>query len=150
MIEIKRTSSANKDFQQLVSKLNAYLKKVDGDEHSFYNQYNSIESLKHVVVAYNNLEPIGCGAFKEFNNNSVEIKRMYTLPNMRNKKVASKILYELESWANELGYSNIILETGKRQLEAVSFYNKNNYQVIQNFEPYEHIENSVCFKKQLK
>lgn len=149
MIKIHRTSSENKNFQQLVSKLDAYLKIVDGDEHDFYNQYNGIETLNYVIIALYNEKPVGCGAFKKFDDKSVEIKRMYTLPEMRNKKIASKILTELESWAKELGYNYTILETGKRQVEAVAFYSKNNYSIISNFGPYKQVENSVCFKKTL-
>jgi GNAT superfamily N-acetyltransferase len=150
MVNIERTSSKNKKFQKLVKKLDAYLKIVDGDEHDFYNQYNGIESLSHVVIATIEDQPVGCGAFKKYDSHSVEIKRMYTLPEMRNKKIASILLNELELWAKELGYKNSILETGKRQVEAVSFYSKNKYKVTPNFGPYKNIENSVCFKKNLK
>lgn len=150
MITIQRTSSENKDFQMLVSKLDAYLKIIDGDEHDFYNQYNGIDSLNNVVLAYYSGKPAGCGAFKKYDNNSVEIKRMYTLPVLRNKCIASKILTELENWAQELGFHSTYLETGKRQKEAVAFYTKRSYEIIPNFGPYKQVENSVCFKKKLK
>ena len=52
MIKLVRTNSENKDFVSLVDDLNDYLKIVDGDEHAFYNQYNNIDVLKHVVVVY--------------------------------------------------------------------------------------------------
>ncbi len=124
MIRLKRTDSSNKDFVDLVKQLDAYLRITDGDEHDFYNQYNSIENLKHVVIAYTENKPVGCGAFKDFENNSVEIKRMYTLEKNRGKGIASLILNELEKWASELNYDSCILETGIRQIEAVEFYKK--------------------------
>ncbi len=40
------------DFINLVKELDAYLKITDGDDHDFYNQYNNIDVLKHVVVVY--------------------------------------------------------------------------------------------------
>ncbi len=149
MIELKRTNSNNPQFVELVSELNNYLKTVDGDEHEFYMQYNGIDTLNHVVVAYFNETPVGCGAFKVFEDKSVEIKRMFTSPEMRGKQIATKVLHALESWAMELGYKSCILETGQRQIEAVNFYKKNAYKVIPNFGQYKGVENSICFEKEL-
>ena len=49
-IKTIRTNSKNKDFINLVKELDVYLKITDEDEHDFYNQYNSIDVLKEVVV----------------------------------------------------------------------------------------------------
>lgn len=149
MIKIVRTNSKNIDFVYLVKQLDEYLTIIDGDEHAFYNQYNNIDILKHTVIAYLYNKPVGCGAFKKFDENCVEIKRMFTSPETRSMGIASKILSELEFWANELGYNSTILETGKRQVEAVNFYKKNNYQIIPNFGQYKNMDNSLCFKKEL-
>ena len=149
MTALIRTDSGNADFVKLVHQLNEYLKMMDGEEHAFYSQYNGIESLKNVIVAYVNSEPVGCGAFKKFDDNRVEIKRMYTSSEHRGIGVASKILKELESWSQEMSYSTSILETGKRQIEAVQFYKKNNYKIITNYGQYLGKENSLCFKKEL-
>jgi putative acetyltransferase len=149
MIALIRTYSGNADFVKLVHQLNEYLKIMDGEEHAFYSQYNGIESLKYVIVAYVNSEPVGCGAFKKFDDNRVEIKRMYTASEHRGIGVASKILKELESWSQEMSYSTSILETGKRQIEAVQFYKKNNYKIITNYGQYLGKDNSLCFEKEL-
>lgn len=148
-MEIVRTTSNNKDFVLLVQKLDNYLKITDGEEHDFYNQFNNIDVLKHVVIAYKNNQPIGCGAFKPYNTTTVEIKRMFTAPETRGQGVASKILNELEVWAKQTGYTSTILETGKRQIEAVAFYKKCEYLTIPNYGQYKNMENSVCFKKEL-
>ena len=148
-MELIRTDSQHPDFIDLVKLLDAYLKITDGDEHEFYNQFNNIDVLKHVVIAYSENKAIGCGAFKEFDNNSVEIKRMYTLPETRGKGTATMVLKALEFWAKEIGYSNCILETGIRQIEAVNFYKKRNYNVIPSYGQYLNMDNSVCFKKLL-
>lgn len=149
MIKLLRTNSENPDFINLVTKLNAYLKVIDGDEHDFYMQYNNIDLLNHCLVIFLNEKPVGCGAFKKFDETCVEIKRMFTLPQDRSQGIASKILKELEVWAKELNYDSCILETGKRQVEAVNFYKKNDYQIIPNFGQYKNIENSLCFKKDI-
>ncbi|PNQ73325.1 GNAT family N-acetyltransferase [Hanstruepera neustonica] len=147
MVNVVRTNSENQDFKQLVKQLDAYLKVTDGDEHDFYNQFNNIDVLKHTIVAYINNIPVGCGAFKKYDDSTVEVKRMYTNPEFRNLGIAAQILSELENWAKELNFNTTILETGKRQIEAVHFYKKNNYQIIPNFGQYANMDNSMCFKK---
>ena len=144
-----RTTSKNPDFQKLVKQLDDYLAVMDGDEHAFYHQYNKIDMLKHCVVIFDNDEAVACGAIKAFDEKSMEVKRMFTLPEKRGKGLASKILNELETWAKELGYEKPVLETGKRQTEAVALYNKSGYKVIPNYGQYVGIENSVCFEKEL-
>jgi putative acetyltransferase len=149
MIQLVRTDSSNKDFTNLVTLLDADLATRDGQEHSFYAQFNKIDKINHVVIAFENQTAIACGAMKEHKPGSMEIKRMYTLPEARGKGIATKILVELEKWASELGHSSCLLETGKRQPEAIALYQKNNYVLIPNYGQYEGIENSVCFEKQL-
>lgn len=147
MIKIVRTDSKNRDFNKLVKELDAYLKITDGDEHDFYNQFNGIDILNNVLVAYVNDVPVGCGAFKEFESLSVEIKRMFTKSEIRGNGIASEILKALELWASELNYKACVLETGIRQKEAVAFYKKHNYRSIINYGQYADMSNSVCFKK---
>jgi putative acetyltransferase len=150
MIRITRTDSDNQDFIDLVKYLDVDLAKRDGNEHSFYAQFNKINKIKYVVVAYENSQPVGCGAIKEYSPNTMEVKRMYTLPENRGKGIASKVLTELETWAAELPYEKCILETGKKQPEAIAFYKKNGYKLIPNYGQYAGIENSVCFEKDIK
>ncbi|WP_158979390.1 GNAT family N-acetyltransferase [Cellulophaga sp. L1A9] len=144
-----KTNATNKDFIALIKALDAYLKVTDGEEHDFYNQFNGLEDLSHVLVVYNNNAPIGCGAIKHFTDTTFEIKRMYVKPDFRGKGVASKILNALEQWSRDLKYTSCILETGTRQLEAIALYHKNHYEIIPNYGPYKEVENSICFRKKL-
>ncbi|WP_202409532.1 GNAT family N-acetyltransferase [Hufsiella arboris] len=149
MITFLRTDSNNPDFVSLVRELDADLAIRDGDEHAFYSQFNKIDLIKHVVVAYEDAVPLACGAIKQFDDASMEVKRMYTSPGYRSQGVASKVLGELEKWAAELAYKKCVLETGVRQPEAIALYKKNGYQVIENYGQYAGVENSVCFEKKL-
>ncbi len=149
MVELKRTNSDNPDFIELVKHLDADLAKRDGEEHTFYDQFNKITHIKHAVVAFENGQAVGCGAIKEFDSQSMEVKRMYTVPVLRGKGLATIVLKELEKWANELSYSRCVLETGKKQPEAIELYKKNGYVLIPNYGQYIGIENSVCFEKRL-
>lgn len=148
--KIKRTNSSDTDFQLLVKKLDAELAQRDGSEHSFFAQFNKTNSIKHIVVLYESDTAMGCGAIKEYDIETMEVKRMYVLPEKRGKGAATIVLKELEMWAKELGYSKCILETGKRQPEAIALYYKNNYLVIPNYGQYKNVENSVCFQKKLQ
>lgn len=147
MIKIIRTNSDNPDFTGLVKRLDVYLAEKDGDDHSFYDQFNKLDKIKYVVVAYENDNPVGCGAIKEYAPYTMEIKRMYTSPESRGKGIATKILTELEMMATEIGCEKCILETGKRQTEAIALYQKTGYTQIPNYGQYAGIENSLCFEK---
>jgi len=149
MIRTVRTNSKSGDFVQLVTLLDKLLVVMDGREHDFYNQYNKIESIQHVVVAYHDDLPVACGAIKEFDPETMEVKRMFTREEFRGKGFASAILDELENWAQELGYSKCILETGRRLPDAVRLYQKKAYELIPNYGQYVHMENSICFEKKL-
>ena len=149
MIRIQRTDAKNHDFIKLVQELDAYLAVTDGEEHSFYDQFNKIDQLKYVVIAYESHEPLGCGALKQYQSSAMEVKRMYVSPESRGKGIGTQLLAALEDWAAELSYEKCILETGKRQHEAVKLYKKNGYQLISNYGQYADVENSLCFEKQL-
>ena len=149
MIRLVRTDSSNPGFIELVKHLDAELAFLDGEEHTFYSQFNKIDKIKHVVVANLNKVPLACGAIKVFDSKSMEVKRMFVLPEFRGKGIATKVLAELESWASELGYESCLLETGKRQIEAIELYRKSDYVTISNYGQYVGIDNSLCFEKKL-
>lgn len=145
--EVFRVSSEDGRFQSLVRLLDADLAERDGDEHAFYAQYNGIEALRNAVVIEVEGAPVSCGAFKNFDDRTVEVKRMFTLPEFRGKGMAQRVLSELESWAKDEGNLRCVLETGLRQPEAIRFYSRAGYARIPNFPPYDGVGNSVCFEK---
>lgn len=147
MIELIRTDSGHPAFTELVMLLDADLHVRDGDDHSFFAQFNKVDSLQHVVVAYYKDCPAGCGAIKAYTSLTGEVKRMFVLPEFRGQGVAKSILSELERWAGELGYQELILETGKAMPEAIRLYTRSGYEVIPNYGQYKHIESSVCMQK---
>ena len=150
MIRLLRTNSEHVDFVELVAWLDKLLADLDGRDHDFYNQYNKIDKIKHVVVVYSGELPVACGAIKEFDTGTMEVKRMFTSDNHRGKGLATQVLTELEKWAMELGYSKCILETGWRLPDAVRLYQRNGYLQIPNYGQYVVMENSICFEKRLK
>ena len=148
-MRLVKTDSHNATFKTLVKELDAYLAVTDGDEHSFYNQFNKLDHINHVIIAFIGDVAVGCGAIKEYNPQSMEIKRMYTKKEYRSHGIASRILNELEQWAIDLSYKRCILETGVNQREAIVLYRKNHYLLIDNYGQYVNMENSFCFEKKL-
>jgi len=148
-IQLKRTTSADPDFRKLVAELDHDLRLRNGDIMDVYDQHNIIEAINTVVIAYLNGAPSACGCFKPFDAIAVELKRMYVQPQARGMGLSKQVLQELENWAQELGFTHTVLETGKKQVEALSLYPKAGYTEIPLYGPYVNLPDSVCFRKKL-
>ncbi len=149
-MQIIRTDSDHPDFRALVALLDQDLAIRDGEDHAFYQQFNKTDKIKHVVVAYLKTQALGCGAIRAYAPDTIEVKRMFVLPESRGKGIAGAVLTELETWAAELGYRRCILETGQMQPEAIRLYQKSGYAIIANYGQYAGVENSVCMEKMLE
>lgn len=145
---LKRTTSDDVDFKYLTRLFDDYLVEIDGDEKDFFAQYNQIY-IKNVVVCYENGIAIGCGAFKAYEPNVAELKRMFVLPEARGKGIASAILIELENWAKEEGFTSCILETSCRLENAIALYKKFGFEITPNYGQYIGVESSICMKKNI-
>jgi len=142
-----RTSSDNPDFKEMVTLLDKDLAIRDGDEHAFYAQFNKVDAINEVVVAYQKETPVACGAIKPFSETAAEIKRMFVHPDYRKQGIAAKVLTELEKWTEELGFIECVLETGKKQPEAIALYQKAGYHITPNYGQYIGVDNSICMAK---
>jgi putative acetyltransferase len=149
MHEIVRTTSNNDDFQHLVKLLDLELRHRYEELQAQYDKHNKIEKNETVVLVYSGAIPVGCGCFKQHDNVSAEIKRMYVSPEERRHGIAYNIVNELCSWAKEYGFRKMILETGKKQPEAIRLYEKSGFYRIDNYAPYVGMEQSVCMAKEL-
>jgi putative acetyltransferase len=148
-ITLQRTTSSSPDFRLLIPLLDKELADQYGELQSVYDQYNHIIDINTVIIAYRGDTPVGCGCFKQIDEHSVEIKRMFVKPAERGQGIASAILSGLELWAWEDGFSNTLLETGDKQHEAIALYQKLGYITIPNYGQYAGMESSICMKKQL-
>ncbi|WP_270220866.1 GNAT family N-acetyltransferase [Kosakonia cowanii] len=71
---------------------------------------------------------IATGAYKPFDQQTAEIKRIWTDASLRQQGLAARVVQELERRAELAGYSQIYLTTGFRQPEAVRLYLSQGYQ----------------------
>ena len=150
MNRIERANAEDQNFKALVPLLDKDLAFRDGKDAPFFAQYNKIDSIKYVVVAYFKNEPAGCGAIKYYDAETMEVKRMYVKPEYRKKGIARAVLADLEKWAVELGFTFCILETGKKMPEAIGLYESSGYDYIPNYGQYANVHTSVCMKKKIK
>ena len=137
------------DFVALIGELDRDLAVRDGLEHSFYQQFNKPDPMMEAVVVYGDGQPAACGALRNFDADSTEVKRMYVRPEHRRKGLAVYVLNALEDRARIKGRKRCILETGLRQPEAIALYTKSGYVRIPNYGPYAGVDNSCCFEKHL-
>lgn len=149
VIRLLRTNSHHPDFQKLIVLLDAGLTGQYENHATDYAPHNLVGYIETVVIAYSGDKAVGCGCFKKFNDTHVEIKRMFVDPEYRGRGIASAILHELETWARALGHLSAVLETGNKQVEAISLYIKAGYKRIDNYGPYAGLEESLCFGKEI-
>jgi len=146
----RRVDSSDPDFQSLVRLLDAELAVYNGQKDEFYSQFNTIQYIKNAILLVGENElALACGAFKKYNDYTVEIKRMFVKPEYRRHGLGAKVLSQLERWAKELGFGNAILETGDFLPGTVALYRKCGYEIIPNYDQYIGVVGSVCFKKTL-
>ncbi|WP_269223842.1 GNAT family N-acetyltransferase [Flavobacterium sp. IMCC34518] len=148
-IKIVKTTSENPDFLSLIKTFDAYLWDRYPELKTNYWGNNIIELNKNVVVIYLDEKPVACGCFKKYDHNTIEIKRMFVASEARGLGLAQKVLQKLELWAKQLDFSVSILETLYKQQEAISLYQKVGYTIVDNYEPYVGLENSICMRKQI-
>jgi GNAT superfamily N-acetyltransferase len=113
-----------------------------------FTEWQSDNAKFVFVIAELNNQIIGCGAFRPIDENTAEIKRMYS--KLPQKKIGTTILTFLEQKAKNIGFTNLILETRVKNHEAVQFYTKHDYQVIPNYGKYTNRPEAICFGKSLK
>ncbi|MES2577764.1 MAG: GNAT family N-acetyltransferase [Bacteroidota bacterium] len=148
-IRISKTTSENLDFINLIGALDKSLWERYPELKTDYWGNNIIELNPNVVVIYLENNPVACGCFKKYDKDTIEIKRMFVSPEARGMGLAQNILRELELWAHDLGYSFSVLETLYKQKEAIALYQKTGYSIVDNYEPYVGLENSICMRKQI-
>ena len=146
---LHRTTTGDPRFQELVNRLDHELWVELQEDQETYDQYNKVDSIQTAVVVCSGETPVAIGCFKEFDSQTVEIKRMFVEKTFRGKGLSKMVLSELENWAAEKGYRSAILETSIHFTPALGLYQSNGYEVIPNYAQYEGFEESVCLRKTL-
>lgn len=151
-VDFKRTDGKNKDFIENCMLLDLDLdrrvgKKIKRDK---YKKFNQLDNIQEAIVVYENNMAIGGGAIRRYNDENMELKRVFVHTEYQNQGIGSRIVSLLIEWAAELGYKRIILETGELLAESCAVYRKLGFKVIPNYGPYVNMPESLCMAKDLE
>lgn len=148
-IEIKLSEPNSAEANALINELSETLAKITGrDGRDSFSSSDVTVPRSLFLIAYQDEQPVGCGALRPVNDETCEIKRMYTRE--QNKGVGQRILAELEKGARDLKYKKIILETGIQNETAINFYLRNGYSICEKFGKYVGRPECVCFDKVIR
>lgn len=92
---------------------------------------------------------VGGGAFKRFDAQTAELKRVWTNDRLRRQGLARRLLHALEAQALRQGYTRIYLTTGCRQPEAVGLYLGEGYSALYDPSIDPEIHRTLPFEKHL-
>ena len=150
-MDFKRTDGKDKDFIENCRLLDIDLdrrvgKKIKRDK---YKKFNRIDEIQQAIVVYEGNKAVGGGAIRRYNDEDIELKRVFVHAEYQGQGIGSKLVSLLIEWAEELGYQRMILETGELLAESCAVYKKLGFQVISNYGPYVDMEESLCMAKEL-
>lgn len=150
-LEFRVTDGNDVDFAFLCDKLDKALDEAAGKnvQRSMYDQYNKRNSIHDVIVVYQGTVPIACGAFKMYDEEHAELKRIFTDISARNMGIGSELIRRLEAFAKIQGYRFCILETGRMLQSAHRMYKRAGYKEIPNFGQYIDMPDSICMEKKI-
>ena len=148
-IKIVKTTSENSDFISLIKIFGAFLWERYPELKKDYWGNNLIEFNANVILVYLDEKPVASACFKKYNENTVELKRMFVSPEARGLDLAQLVIKELEKEAIDQGFEVMILETLHKQTEAISLYQKTGFEIVENYEPYVGLLNSICMSKSI-
>ena len=151
-IEIRRDSPISAVSSMMISRLNAELTSIypeEGANHFRLDAEEVADKAGAFLVAWHDEIPVGCGAVRRLDSDTAEIKRMYVDPTERGTGVGRALLSALEDEAKRLKVVRIVLETGVRQMQAMSLYETCGFRRVSAFGEYVGSEYSVCMEKRL-
>jgi GNAT superfamily N-acetyltransferase len=101
------------------------------------------------VVAVRDEEAVACGGFRFLRTDIAEIKRMYVDPVARGQGVGRSLLRFLEEQAASSSYTQLWLETGTEQPEAIALYTSAGYRALRPYGEFKYDSRSRCFYRSL-
>ncbi|MDE7290511.1 MAG: GNAT family N-acetyltransferase [Treponemataceae bacterium] len=144
------TNGENPDFIELCRSLDDFLNELVGGEENRaeYVPYNRLSDIHDAIIAYDGEISVGCAAFKKYDDECAEVKRVFIKQEYRGKGISRELMKRLENAAKEQGFRCLILESGEPLVAAMSLYRKIGYEVIPNYGQYKDMPDSVCMKKE--
>jgi putative acetyltransferase len=113
-ITIRQETPLQDDVRELVAQLNAHLLPLSPLEFQFKMTVEQMARDDTTVFVARDDEgrAVGMGALKDAGNGEAEVKRMFTLPEVRGQRVGSALLEAITDLAHKKGVRHLMLETG--------------------------------------
>lgn len=145
-VEYVRCDGSNEDFVENCKLLDMDLERRVGKviQREKYAQYNLLDKINEAMVVYLDGQPVGGGAIRAYEGDTVELKRIFVREEARGLGIGTQLVKELMDWAKELGYRRMILETGVLLKESCHVYRKLGFEIISNYGPYVNMKESLC------
>ena len=125
MIAIAIESPLQDDVRALIAELNATLLELTPPEFVFHMTAEQMAAADTTVfIARDDGKAVACGALKRHADGIGEVKRMYTRPSHRGRKIGAMIVERIEALARAKGLTRLVLETGDRHPAAWTVYER--------------------------
>jgi putative acetyltransferase len=124
-VEIRAETPLQDDVRALIAELNTVLLELTPPEfcsHMTAEQMAAPDTT--VFVARDGGAAVACGALRRHEGGVGEVKRMYTRPSHRGRKIGAAIVGRIEALAREEGVTRLVLETGDRHPAAWTVYER--------------------------
>ena len=147
-----RTDGKNEDFIENCRLLDIDLDRRVGKqiEREKYEKFNQLNEIREAILVYDNGKLVGGGAIRRYDDETVELKRVFVHNEYQGQGIGSTLVSLLIEWAAELGYRRMILETGELLAESCAVYRKLGFAVIPNYGPYADMPESLCMAKTIQ
>lgn len=124
-IAVAVESPLQDDVRELVAELNATLLELTPPEFVFHMTVEQMaDPATTVFIARDEGKAVGCGALKRHEDGIGEVKRMYTRPSHRGRRIGAEIVQRIEAAAREEGLTRLVLETGDQHPAAWAVYER--------------------------
>lgn len=123
-VTIRAESPLQDEIRELVRQLNVYLLSLSPPEACYHMTVEQMaEAPTTVFVARDETgRAVGMGALRRQGDGIGEVKRMYTLPEVRGQRIGSALLDNIIAMARSEGMDHLVLETGDRHPDAWHLY----------------------------
>lgn len=149
-VSIAVESPLQEEVRALIAELNATLLELTPPEHC---HHLTVEQMAGgditVFIARDGGQAVACGALKRHGDGIGEIKRMYTRPSHRGKKIGAGIVTRIEALARREGLKQLVLETGDRHPAAWTVYERAGFARCGPVLDYPDVKYSVFYEKKL-
>ena len=130
-----RTDGKNEDFIENCRLLDMDLDRRVGRQikREKYQKFNQLDEIREAIVVYDHGRAVGGGAIRRYDDENVELKRVFVQNEYQGQGIGSRLVSLLIEWAAQLGYRRMILETGELLAESCAVYKKLGFEVIPNY-----------------